>query len=139
MKLLCFCKFPTIISPVSWDCAKAGLVIYFTVDVSRSATAMVHPTSSRETPGVISAQCSDSPDGHLSQHCQRCFSHPRSDPRIAVGIDNVWILSVLGIHGLKTYGPCFSYVVYFRCFFFAWENGKTHEIGLYKIYIIYII
>ena len=35
--------------------------------------------------------------------------NPRSDPRIAVGIDNVWILSSFRD---ESYGLCFSYMAY---------------------------
>lgn len=100
---------------------------------SRSATAMGHPMSFRETPGVISAQCSDSPDGHLdTSPLTAIVVNPRSDPRIAVGIDNVWILSILGMKAMAMF---ILYCIFMHIFF--WDNGETHEEGV-CLYVTYI-
>ena len=58
--------------------------------------------------------------------------NPRSDPRIAVGIDNVWILSSFRD---ESYGLCFSYIAYL-CIFFVWETAKHMRKVCIYIYIL---
>ena len=109
---------------------------------SRSATAMGHPMSFRETPGVISAQCSDSPDGHLdtSPPCIAIWTLNKSKVRSSYRCWHRQCVDTQQFWGWKPW-LCFSYMAYLCISLFLWENGKTHEEGVcvYIYILIYIL